>query len=303
MGSRLHTARPNPISVPGAAYVVALSGGLGNQLFQYALGRALAVAHGGRLQLDLRAFLLDPRRRYMLDRLAIVHEEAEPGELPPAWTRFNRRLPWLLKLRGVRRPYVERGPTFDPHVLDLQAPAALWGNWQSEKYFGSITHALRQEIQPTAALTSERARLAEQIVRDKKISVHVRRGDYASNPAANAFHGTCEPSWYAEAKAMMDLRVPDARYVVFSDDTNWARENLAGFSDAVFVEPAVDGRDEQDMHLMSLCEHHIIANSSFSWWGAWLNPRMSKVVIAPRRWFRHEGHDTGDLIPESWIRL
>ena len=103
--------------------------------------------------------------------------------------------------------------------------------------------------------------------------------------------------------AQIEMRIERPTYFVFSDDAEWARANLPTGQTAHFIAPSSDGRDYEDMHLMALCKHHIIANSSFSWWGAWLDPRADKIVIAPSRWFRGANLDTRDLIPTAWIRL
>ena len=129
------------------------------------------------------------------------------------------------------------------------------------------------------------------------VSVHVRRGDYVSDPAAQSFHGTCSPEWYAAVMKEMVARVEAPAFFIFSDDPQWARSNLPAYEGMHFIDPQSDRRDFEDMHLMSLCCHHIIANSSFSWWGAWLNPSPDKQVIAPARWFNQGHNDTQDLLP------
>lgn len=283
--------------------MVALSGGLGNQMFQYATGRSLASKRGVPLALDTRPLNTDKLRNYALGGWSIGGTIAEPATLPRAPGPIARRLRWLPKALQSRRRVIETAFTFDPSILELAPPVHLTGNWQSERYFVDIADLIRAEFQLREHLTIDRASLAEEITGRNAVSVHVRRGDYVSNPTANAFHGTCSPKWYAHAKAEMDQAVSEADYVVFSDDPGWARTNLPQFADALFVEPSADGKDEQDMHLMALCRHHIIANSSFSWWGAWLNPSPVKVVIAPLRWFKGAKHDTRDLIPQGWIRL
>ncbi|RYD62781.1 MAG: alpha-1,2-fucosyltransferase, partial [Verrucomicrobiaceae bacterium] len=136
------------------------------------------------------------------------------------------------------------------------------------------------------------------------VAVHVRRGDYVSNSKAQAFHGTLSPDWYTRAKTEIERRISGRpTYFVFSDDAQWARRNLDSFAEAVFIPPPSDGGDAQDLHLMALCKHQIIANSSFSWWGAWLNKHQDKCVVAPRSWFRSPRIDTSDLIPSDWLRI
>jgi len=283
--------------------ITALSGGLGNQMFQYAAGRSLATRRGVPLLLDLRVLAADTLRDYALGGLQVAATIALPADLPsspgPVMRRLRRLLPWI----APRISVLERAFTFDPSILDLTPPFHLSGNWQSARYFADCADVIRADFQLAGSFTPDRVQLAEAIAARNPVSVHVRRGDYVSNAVANAYHGTCNPDWYAAAKRRADATIHDANYVVFSDDPDWARANLPAFADALFVEPSADGRDEQDLHLMALCRHHIIANSSFSWWGAWLNPRPDKMVIAPLHWFQGATHDTRDLIPAEWIRL
>ena len=285
------------------AYITALTGGLGNQMFQYAAGRALSARHGVPLLLDIRGLARDPLRRYALSTLRIRAALADDAELPRELGRIGRRLHRLPRWLTGNRRVVEQGFPFDPRIMSLRPPVHLAGNWQSEKYFADQSDLIRAEFQLREPLTDDRQANADQIADRATVSVHVRRGDYASNPATNAYHGTCEPEWYAKAQHLIEQRLDAPAYIVFSDDPDWARANLPLLTNARFVDPSTDGRDEQDMHLMALCHHHIIANSSFSWWGAWLNPRPDKLVVAPQNWFRSSRHDTRDLLPESWTRL
>jgi hypothetical protein len=272
-------------------------------MFQYAVGRSLAVRRDVPLALDIRPLMTDKLRSYALGGFRTVAPFADLATLPPSPGPIARRLRWLPKGLQSRRRVLETAFTFDASILDLTAPVHLSGNWQSERYFADVADRIRADFQLAGPFTQQRGKIAEAISHTNSVSVHVRRGDYVSNSTVNAYHGTCEPGWYEIAKAKLDQLVPDAQYIVFSDDADWSRNNLPSFYDSIFVEPSSDRRDEQDMHLMALCRHHIIANSSFSWWGAWLNPRSDKVVVAPRRWFRTEVHDTRDLIPAGWIRL
>lgn len=272
-------------------------------MFQYALGRAVAIRSGSPLALDTRALETDRLRSYALGGFRVTASPADPATLPRAPGRLARRLTWLPAQFQWKHRVLERSFTFDPAIAKLRPPVHLSGNWQSERYFLDVANAIREDFQLAAPFTDERAALAARISTENSVSVHVRRGDYVTNPTAAAFHGTCSPEWYAAGRKRMDELVPNANYVVFSDDPQWSKDNLPSLSDAHFVEAASDGRDEQDMHLMASCSHHIIANSSFSWWGAWLNSKPNKIVIAPTQWFKGARHDTSDLIPPSWIRL
>lgn len=284
--------------------IVGLSGGLGNQMFQYAFGRSLAMRRGARLFLDVGPIAQDAARSFALGGFrtaAALATEVDVGSLR-FWPRPALR--WVPRWPG-RLPYVkERTFTFDPDVLEHTAPAAYWyGYWQSERYFSDISDTIRDDFQLTQPFSEARHVIAGMIANENTVSVHVRRGDYVSNAAAHAYHGVCAPEWYGRAMRAMGTTVANPTFFIFSDDPEWARANLSAQWPCVFVEPQADGRDFEDMHLMASCRHHIIANSSFSWWGAWLNPRPNKRVIAPARWFNGAGHDTRDLLPESWERL
>ena len=179
----------------------------------------------------------------------------------------------------------------------------LQGYWQSERYFEQHADALRKVFAFRNAPTGPNADLARQIRQDVSVSLHVRRADYADCTRTRAFHGLCDPDYYLGAIEFIRRQVPRFRLFAFSDDPQWVASTLQPHHpDMVVVDHNRGDQSHNDMLLMSMCQHHIIANSSFSWWGAWLNPDPNKIVIAPRQWFA-EAPDTADLIPKSWIRL
>lgn len=286
--------------------IVRLIGGLGNQLFQYSAGRALAVRTGAKLALDLRDFETYDLRRYELGTfpiaatIATVEELAAIGAPAPPRSLLNRV---LRRLRPAMRHYREPHYHYDPSFPATLAPVFLDGYWQSERYFVDIAEMLRRELTPRDPLEPENAEIAEQIDALEAVSVHVRRGDYVTNATTNAYHGTCSLEYYRAAFALVRDRVPAAHVFVFSDDTKWTRANLAFDAPTTYVSVNPADRGFRDMQLMSRCRHHVIANSSFSWWGAWLNPRPDKMVIAPGRWFAQGENDTRDLVPASWVKL
>lgn len=286
--------------------VTRLWGGQGNQMFQYALGRRLALERGARLKLDLGAFAVDPLRTYALHHLRIEADIASPEEVQAFRPPFSRLFMRFAPLRRWLTPrfIIEQGFPYDARVLRAPRSAYLArGYWQTEKYFAPVADTIRADFQLLRPMAPSRMGLRERLSDCASVSVHVRRGDYVANAVTNAYHGTCAPDWYAQAMAVMAKKVPGVRFFVFSDDPQWARSNLPTDWPIAFVDPSDDGRDYEDMHLMAACRHHITANSSFSWWGAWLNPSPAKIVIAPRQWFREARNDTRDLVPESWLRL
>ncbi len=134
------------------------------------------------------------------------------------------------------------------------------------------------------------------------VSVHVRRGDYASNPETNRFHGTCSLEYYSDAFAVICDRVDNPTFFVFSDDPAWTRTNIRPPGKTVYVTHNGSAAVE-DMRLMSHCVHHIIANSSFSWWAAWLSSSENKIVVSPEQWLATGSAPVKDLIPKEWIRV
>jgi hypothetical protein len=286
--------------------ITRIHGGLGNQMFQYAAGRGLSLRCGLPLRLDLSAMARYRVHAYGLDRFALTAAVATPDELPPAAPRsgLGGLVDRLRPRRGSSIPRIEeKSFRFDPEVFAHRGPAHLSGYWQSERWFVDHATTIRDDFRLARPMAPERAEILARLHATASVSVHVRRGDYVSNPAANAFHGTCAPDWYAAAIERIGERIVEPTFFVFSDDPAWVRENLAMPAGTVFVDPRPDGRDAEDLHLMAAARGHVIANSTFSWWAAWLDPRPDKPVIAPARWFADPGHDTRDLIPADWQRL
>jgi hypothetical protein len=300
---------------PALLVVTRLIGGLGNQMFQYATGRALARRRGAALKLDVTGFAAvaaHTKRRFELDSFSIdvcLASDADLAQFDRASEPRSPRLDRALRLLRIDRRHsswpIHREPhfQFDPAVPELRAPVYLDGYWQSEKYFFNIDGVLRKEFTAKAPLDGENAALAEAIDSVNAVSLHVRRGDYVDDPATNRFHGICSSDYYQRAIDYISTRAGAPHIFVFSDDRQWTRANLRFAVPTTFVGANPPDRGYCDMQLMARCRHHIIANSSFSWWGAWLNPSREKIVVAPQQWFCATGKDTRDLIPQNWVRL
>jgi hypothetical protein len=295
-----------------------LNGGLGNQMFQYAAARALSLRTGAALKLDVSAFARDALRDYDLAPYALsaVTPLATEQELAACEQKKPRGLALVGKSLGqslgtswgLTRPAMipavrEAHFHFDPALAAATAPAYLTGYWQSERYFAAQADQIRRDFAAIAPLEPENAALAEVIRASAAVSLHVRRGDYVSDARTQAVHGVCGLDYYARAMDRVEALVPNPHYIVFSDDPDWTRANLASPHAMTFVTANPPARGYRDMQLMSMCRHHIIANSSFSWWGAWLNPRLDKTVIAPARWFASGDKDTRDLLPAAWFKV
>lgn len=290
--------------------VTRLIGGLGNQMFQYAVGRALAHRAGSRLALDVSGFANYDLRRYELAEFNIAAEVASEKQLialgavskPPTFiNRLLRRLGYAAPEHVLR----EASFTYDNRIERASAPVYLDGYWQSEKYFVHIADELRKEFSLRDACDTANAEMAAQILAagSGAVSLHIRRGDYVSNAHTAQYHGVCSLDYYREAVSHIARYVEQPHFFVFSDDHAWVKENLQIDSPMTLVQVNSADRGIYDMMLMKSCRHHVIANSSFSWWGAWLNSHADKIVIAPREWFKQSGNDTRDLIPASWTRL
>jgi hypothetical protein len=291
--------------------IVRLMGGLGNQMFQYAAGRRLALVQNVPLKLDVAWFARWPSRAYALHALNIAEAFATPEELREiagpergAMGRlvFRLRRRWRI---GYRWSWIhERGLSpFDAGVLVPREPTYLDGYWQSERYFSDVAATIRRDFTLRASPGARTRELADQIGAVESVSVHVRRGDYVSDPKASEIRNVCTPDYYQRCVAHIAARVGRPHLFVFSDDPAWVAANLRFDHPATLVSEVGASGEHEDLRLMSLCRHHIIANSSFSWWGAWLNPRQDKLVLAPRRWMNDPRADDQDWLPPDWIRM
>jgi len=287
-------------------------GGIGNQMFQYAAGRALSVKTNQKLLLDLRDFSnYYLHQGYELSRVFNVPTDNADQ------TTLNDVLGWRssqLARRVLRRPQFEwlRGKqfvqepcsSFWPDFFKLNGDCYLSGYWQSEHYFKSIESLIRKDFSFREDLLSERNYdMAAEIVKSQSVSLHIRRGDYISNTKNREIMSECSSGYYQNAINHIVEKIECPIFYVFSDEMSWVKQNLCITFPCVYVEHNQGHESFQDMWLMSLCKHHIIANSSFSWWGAWLNPKSEKLVVAPKTWFNNSYFNDRDLIPNRWIRL
>jgi len=294
--------------------VVRLMGGLGNQMFQYAAGRALATRHATVLKLDLSFLERTPPgttvRNYLLDRFPIVAERAVPSDFPCLEDKplSVATRAWNALLRVTGRQCGTVLLDFDHNFVDsfFSAPkhSYLVGYWQSEGYFRNIRHLLLREFATDSVLGDVNPETVRAITTTCSVAIHVRRGDYVGTGGSASFHGICSLDYYRRAAVAMAKSIYCPNFFVFSDEPEWVRENFELSYPYTIVDRNQDDDPVGDLGLMSLCKHHIIANSSFSWWGAWLNENPGKKIIAPSRWFAGGDHIHSEkIIPEAWIRL
>lgn len=290
--------------------IARIKGGLGNQLFCYAAARRLALVNNAELVIDdVTGFARDRqyRRQYMLGRFHIPVRKATPAERLKPFERYRRG---VMKWWSRRKPFAERryleqeGIDFDDRLLNLKVQGTLYleGLWQSEDYFKDVESIIRKDLQiipPTDALN---LRVAEEIRRNQAVAVHVRWFD---TPGVEGLHNA-SMDYYHRAIILMNERVPSAHYFLFSDDPDAARARLP-LSDAHITNVSHNQGDENayaDLWLMSQCQHFITANSTFSWWGAWLRNGEDKIVVTPD--LKITGKTSWGfkgLIPDEWVKL
>lgn len=198
----------------------------------------------------------------------------------------------------------ELGPTLHPEIIEAPNSSYLVGWWQNEKYFEDIRDIILDEFTPKAAPSEANQKYLDEINKSNAVAIHVRRGDYVTNKNANVFHGLAPIDYYKQSIKYMQDKVGSPRFFVFSDDIAWCKENLPLGDDAVFVEGNSGKQAYEDIRLQQTCKHNIIANSSFSWWGAWLNDHKDKIVIAPKIWFQdQDANSKTQIVPEGWVRI
>ncbi|HBE43978.1 MAG TPA: alpha-1,2-fucosyltransferase [Deltaproteobacteria bacterium] len=290
--------------------VVRLIGGLGNQLFQYAVARHIAEINGAVLKLDISGFETYKLHKYSLWPFNIKENFASLKEITTLMTLKQGIVGSIIR-RILRKPpklastYIrEKKPfQFDPDILNLSDGVYLAGSWQSEKYFADIGAIIRQEFTVKTPQAGKDRELAEQIASCESVSLHIRRGDYVSNPHTSEVHGTCGIDYYLRCVDCLTQTVKNPHFFIFSDEPEWAHNSLKLLYRTTIVGHNKADKNYEDLRLMSQCKHHIIANSTFSWWGAWLSQNPDKIVLVPKRWFKSDDYDPKDLIPDKWIKV
>lgn len=282
-----------------------LTGGLGNQMFQYAA--SLALAKKLQTELVVNTYVFENYDVHPL-RLTELNCSAQFSNECPQYENIIRHKlakKFLSLFSVMNRYYFEPTLAFDPTFSKQKNGCILTGFFQSEKYFNDIRKLLLQEFNIEHKLDTSALSTLTKIKQNNSASIHIRRGDYISNPNANKTHGLCDNTYYKNALQQlhkMNAIDSETTLFIFSDDIDWCRENL----DFNYPCEYVNGSNEHpefDMYLMSQCHHNIIANSTFSWWGAWLNDYYDKIIIAPTVWFQSSKLDASDIIPASWIRI
>lgn len=290
-------------------------------MFQYATGLSLAKKNRTALRLDT-TFLQQrlPRRNrtyrdYDLDiftlsdmtRLTSLSRAAQKVPIPGLWLGADFMGMLTRRLIGLEKAIRPKSDAFDPAILEKRGNLLLFDYWLSEKYFADVEDDLRKAFQFKHSLEGETKEIAQRIESSHSISLHVRRGDYVALKDVENFMGKTNLSYYERAVCYMNEHIKrkgnDIPTVfVFSDDIDWCKQNLTLSLPTIYLERSSAGpKASHHLQLMSLCRNNIIANSTFSWWGAWLNQNPEKIVVAPKRWFAHKVNE--DVVPQRWITM
>jgi hypothetical protein len=282
--------------------VVKLSGGLGNQMFQYAAAKSLSSKLSVSLGLDIRELVNGKTTNEFTFRKFQLNKFAINCEFVPSITSLLNRL--VFKYSKKFKKYNESSFGFDSSFFSLNGNIYLIGYWQSDRYFKDIRKDLLEDFKLRQNLDKYNKSIEEKIQSSNSVSVHIRRGDYISNHSASLVHGLCSIEYYLKAIKYLLFLNSDIKLFIFSDDIDWAKNNLKNLNlEIEYVEGNFGDESYKDLYLMSQCNHNIIANSTFSWWSAWLNQNENKIVIAPKKWFNSNELNCDDLIPSDWVRL
>lgn len=283
--------------------IISIHGGLGNQMFQYALGRSLSLAHKLPFKIDSSYLRSEnqSKRTLRIHKFNINIEEATEKEIA-MYKGYLRKIIHRFLPFSKKKTILEELPDFDKKILDKKS-GYFFGHWNSEKYFLKYKKVIITDFKLKNPFGLIAMDIFDNICGEQNsVSVHIRRGDYVSIKKITDHHGVLPISYYEQAMNYIKSKFPNTHFFVFSDDIIWVKEHFPKKYNLTFVsDPKIE--DCEELILMSKCKHNILANSTFSWWGAWLNQNPEKIIIAPKKWYRDSSISTEDLIPSSWIQL
>lgn len=280
---------------------VKLWGGLGNQLFQYAFGqyaskilKTKVVFHPQTIY-DSEKFT---NRNYELGYFQLpitLHNTQTPQNNSSLFYRLKRKAVQQLPILS-KKMYIQKNiHSFKEKLFD---DFYYEGYWQNLNYINNVEPQLRKEIKPQKIFFEKHQNLLSKIAEQTSASIHIRRDDYINIKANTKIYHVCEMDYYNKAIDVLKKEKNVQQFYIFTQDLKWAKENFTG-KEFIFVE---GNSPIEDMFLMSKCKHNIIANSTFSWWGAWLNENENKIVIAPKKWYKKEMKEE-EMIPKDWRRI
>jgi len=293
--------------------IVKLISGLGNQLFQYCIARQLSLTRGTELKLDISFFKRQSLRSFRLHHYNIQAEIATEKEVrrftdiyadTSLYAKLFRKAEKLSPKRNRRLFKEQEWWVYEPELLKASGNIYLDGYWQHYKYFENINPWILDDLTVSEPYTAHESELLSAIQETNSVSLHIRRGDYITDRDAYNFMGVMPVEYYDEAIKHMRENVQRPEFFIFSDDLQWAKDNIRIDAPVTFVHPDEGKKDYRELDLMSKCKHNIIANSSFSWWGAFLNRYPGKIVIAPRKWIVPEERNKKiQLQFPGWVQM
>lgn len=280
--------------------IMKLEGGLGNQMFQYSLGRNLSLIHNAQLKIDSSYLKKDnqSKRTLGINNFNTILAEATGIEVSSYNSIFQKILD---RLRKTKKKIIEKSNIFDPNIL-LIKDGYFCGHWNNENYFKKNEETIRNDFKLNKPFSEEAAVIANTINSSpNSTSMHIRRGDYVSIKKIADKHGVLPILYYEKAMTQILEKFPNSTFFIFSDDINWAINNLPKKYPIIFVS-SFKIPDYEELTLMSLCKNNITANSTFSWWGAWLNNNSDKIVITPQKWFVDKKLPD-NFLPANWQKM
>ena len=296
--------------------ILRLRGGIGNQLFQYAAARSLAWHHSVPLKIDSYYYTRNPNRTLDLAKFNTDFALASQQEINQLTSRskviryLHKKTYFKYSTKSFGQPYFH----FYPDFFSIKPPVYLSGYFQSERFFEPYTNQIRQHFTPVDRPTQKNSEVLDEMRRCNAVALHVRQGDY-SQANYEGFFGLLDPEYYQKAIQYIEERVENPNFFIFSDNIAWCRKQFAALKHEHFIDHNRDEESYWDMMLMAACQHNITANSTFSWWGAWLNNRPDKLVITPANWFQNtyfkgknpvypsRHYNLQDQLPANWLRL
>lgn len=290
-------------------FTIKIQWGLGNQMFQYAMIKSLSLKHKKDFSLDISEYKTY-FRPFELELFNIEKQYTYKKDIP-FYERLkskNRYLSFLYgkwkKLCSIINPnhYIEKSLGFDKNILQQPTQYFEW-YFQNEQYFSNYEDEIRNAFQFKENANDKNTKIIKKMQLKNSVSIHIRRWDYISNKSAAQFHELCGIDFYQRAIHYIKERVESPVFFLFSDDIEWVKENLGLNEESYYIDWNTWKNSHEDMRLMSNCKHNIIANSSFSWWWAWLNPNKNKIIVAPKNWLKDKKINAEHSLPSSWIRL
>ena len=288
--------------------IVRIVGGIGNQMFQYALGRVLSLKNITELKFD---FSLQINRHdvngseiesifdiFRINKNIASSDEIKKFTFPFSRNRLFNKINMIFKKE--HNVVFREGVFFYPEILNLKGDYFLNGYWQSYKYFQGYEEIIKKDFEFKKDIIY-RKELKEKILSTEAVSIHVRKGDYLNKANKKLFYDL-QKDYYAKCIDIILSKVSDPTFFVFTNDAEWCEENLNFIEKKILIIETKNRNSWEDMQLMTLCKHNITANSTFSWWGAYLNKNKEKIIIGPEHWFNDSNlYNIHDIIPNEWI--